>query len=80
MVCKKSYIINSSLFISNIITSVENNFANVKSVKYLGVDNFDASYQEFTYNQPDFTSVDIITRYIPEQFNVTDIVIEIDET
>ena len=77
---RESYIINSSLFISNIITSIENNFANVKSVKYLGVDNFDASYQEFTYNQPDFTSVDIITRYIPEQFNVTDIVIEIDET
>lgn len=77
---RESYIINSSLFISNIITSVENNFTNVKSVKYLGVDNFDASYQEFTYNQPDFTSVDIITRYIPEQFNVTDIVIEIDET
>ena len=69
-----------SLFVSNVCTAVENNFSNVTSIKYLGVDNFDASYQEFTYNQPDFTNVDIITRYIPEQLNVTDIVIEIDET
>ena len=69
-----------SLFVSNVCTAVENNFTNVTSIKYLGVDNFDASYQEFTYNQPDFTNVDIITRYIPEQLNVTDIVIEIDET
>lgn len=77
---RDNYIVNSSLFVSNVCTAVENNFSNVRSVKYLGVDSFDASYQEFTYNQPDFTSVDVITRYIPEQFNVTDIVIEIDET
>ena len=69
-----------TLFISNVCTAVENNFSNVDSIKYLGVDTFDASYQEFVYNQPDFTNVDIITRYIPEQLNVTDIVIEIEET
>ena len=73
-------IIGTNLFISNVCTAVENNFTNVRSMKYLGVDSFDASYQEFTYNQPNFTSVDIVTRYIPEQFNIADIVIELDET
>lgn len=78
---RDSYINNEGeLFVSNICTAVENHFSNVTSIKYLGVDNFDASYQQFTYNQPDFINVDIITRYIPEQFNVTDIVIEIEET
>ena len=77
---RENYIIGTNMFVSNICTAVENEFTKVSSIKYLGVDNFDASYQEFTYNTPDFTSVDIITRYIPEQFNVTDIVIEIDDT
>ena len=73
-------IIGTSMFVSNICTAVENNFSNVRSVKYLGVDAFDASYQEFTYNTPNFNSVDVITRYIPEQFNVSDIEIDIDES
>lgn len=77
---RDNYIIGTSMFVSNIITALENQFSNVRSVKYLGVDAFDASYQEFTYNTPSFNSVDVITRYIPEQFNVSDIVIEIDET
>lgn len=90
---RENYIIDNSIFISNICTAVENNFSNVRSVKYLGVDSFDASYQEFTYHRPagvdsgfeelltpEKYDQEIITRYIPEQFNVTDIVIEIDET
>ena len=77
---RDNYIIGTSMFVSNIITALENQFSHVRSVKYLGVDAFDASYQEFTYNTPNFNSVDVITRYIPEQFNVSDIVIEIDET
>ena len=68
------------IFISNICTEVENNFPKIRSIKYLGVDNFDASYQQLTYNRPVFVDVDGVMRYIPEQLNVTDIVIDIDET
>ena len=89
---RDNFIINTSIFVSNIITDIENSFNNVKSVKYLGVDNFDASYQEFTYHQPagittgyyienpSSINQDVITRYIPEQFNISDIQIEIDES
>lgn len=77
---RESYIIGTNLFVSNICTAVESNFPNVRSIKYLGVDNLDASYQEFTYNTPAQINIDTITRYIPEQFNVTDIQIEIDES
>lgn len=77
---RDNYIIGTSMFVSNICTAVESHFPNVRSIKYLGVDKFDASYQEFTYTTPPFNNLDIISRYIPEQFNVTNIQIEIDES
>ena len=64
---------------SNICTLVEENFPAIKSIKYMGVNDLDASYQEFTYNMPEFTNIDIITRFVPEQLNVTDIQIDLDE-
>lgn len=76
---RDTYITGTTVFISNICTLVEQNFTNVRSIKYMGVDNLDASYQEFTYTMPEFTNIDIITRFVPEQLNVTDIQIELDE-
>lgn len=77
---RDTYITGSTVFMSNICTLVERTFTRVRSIKYMGVDDLDASYQEFIYKIPEFTSVDIITRFIPEQLNVTDIQIELDET
>lgn len=77
---RDTYITGGSIFVSNICTAVENKFRNVRSIKYLGVDDLDASYQEFIYNIPPFVNRDVVTKYIPEQFNVTDIIVEIDET
>lgn len=77
---RDTYIIGTSVYISNICTEIEQRFSAVKSIKYMGVNKLDASYQEFTYNTPVFDNSDIITRYIPEQFNITDIQIELDET
>lgn len=76
---RDTYITNTSIFMSNICTLVEQNFSKVRSIKYMGVDNLDASYQEFTYTVPEFKSIDIITRFVPEQLNVTDIQIDLDE-
>lgn len=77
---RDTYITGNTIFISNICTAVEQKFTTIRSIKYLGVDNFDASYQEFTYNQPTIIDKDGITRYIPEQLNVNDVVIDLDET
>jgi len=77
---RDNYITEDDVFMSNICTAVEENFATVRSIKYMGCNDFDASYQHFRYNKPVFISEDIITRYVPEQLNVTDIQIELDET
>lgn len=77
---RDSYITDDDVFMSNICTAIEEKFATVRSIKYMGCDNFDASYQQFRYNKPVFVSEDIITRYVPEQLNVTDIRIELDES
>lgn len=69
-----------TIFISNICTDIETKFPKVRSIKYLGVDNFDASYQQLTYMLPVFIDVDGVMRYIPEQLNVTNNEIDIDET
>lgn len=77
---RDTYITGSTVFMSNICTLVEQNFTNVKSIKYMGVDDLDASFQEFIYNVPVFTNVDIVTKFVPEQLNATDIQIVLDET
>ena len=77
------YITNEVIFASNICTAVENNFPAVESIKYMGVDGsneLNASYQQFTFVQPEFSSTPMITRYVPEQLNITDIRIELVET
>lgn len=76
---RDTYITETTVFMSNICTLVEERFPAVRSIKYMGVDKFDASFQEFTYHIPDFKNIDMIIKYIPEQLNVTDIVIELDE-
>lgn len=76
---RDTYITGTTIFMSNICTLVEENFPVIKSIKYMGVNDLDASYQEFTYNMPEFTNIDIITRFVPEQLNVTDIQIDLDE-
>lgn len=77
---RDNYIQDDHVFMSNICTAVEETFPAVKSIKYMGCDGFDASYQQFCYNRPVFLNEDIVTRYIPEQLNVTDIQIDLDET
>lgn len=77
---RDNYIIDTSLFISNICTGVEKSFSAVRSIKYMGVDNYDSTYQEFTYRKPDLTILENIKKYVPEVFNTSDITIEIDET
>lgn len=77
---RDNYIQDDHVFMSNICTAVEEKFRAVRSIKYMGCDNFDASYQQFCYAKPEFISEDIVTRYIPEQLNVTDIQIDLDET
>ena len=77
---RDNYIIDTSLYISNICTGVEQTFSSVRSIKYMGVDNYDSTYQEFTYRKPDLSILDNVKKYVPEVFNVTDIEIELDET
>lgn len=77
---RDTYITGATIFMSNICTLVEQSFTSVRSIKYMGVNTLDASYQQFTYTTPAFTSTDIITRFVPEQLNVTDIRIELDES
>lgn len=77
---RDTYITGGTVFVSNICTLVEEQFTRVKSIKYMGVNDLDASFQEFTYTVPEFNSIDVITRFVPEQLNVTDIQIELDET
>ena len=77
---RDTYITDANVYMSNICTLVEQSFTAIKSIKYMGVNKFDASYQQFTYEKPEFTNVDVITRFVPEQLNVTDIQIELDET
>ena len=77
---RDTYITEEQVFMSNVCTLVENTFEAVRSIKFMGIGRFDGSYQEFTYNKPVFVSRDIVTRYVPEQLNVTDIEIDLDET
>lgn len=77
---RDTYITGTTIFMSNICTLIEQTFTSIKSIKYMGVNKFDASYQQFTYEIPKFLNVDIITRFVPEQLNVTNIQIDLDET
>lgn len=77
---RDTYITGQTIFMSNICTLIEQNYSEVRSIKYMGVDNFDASYQEFNYEPPEFINIDIITRFVPEQLNVTDIRVDLDES
>ncbi|MDE6040901.1 MAG: hypothetical protein K2F99_04930, partial [Muribaculaceae bacterium] len=68
------------VYMSNICTMIEDTYPSVKSIKYMGINDLDGSYQEISYRKPVFYNRDIITRYIPEQLNVTDIQIDLDES
>ena len=77
------YITGEKVFISNICTAVEDNFSRVKSITYQGIEtesaNYNSSYQEFYYEPPEFNSKDVITKYIPEQFNITKVKVDLEE-
>ena len=77
---RDTYITGQTIFMSNICTLIEQTYSEVRSIKYMGVNDFDASYQEFNYEPPEFINIDIITRFVPEQLNVTDIRVDLDET
>ena len=77
------YITGEKVFISNICTVIEDNFSKVKSITYQGIEtesvHYNSSYQEFYYEPPEFNSKDVITRYIPEQFNIIKIKVDLEE-
>lgn len=76
---RDTYITSQRIFVSNICTLVEQSFSKVDSIKYMGIDNLNGSYQEFNYIPPEFVNRDVIYRFVPEQLNVTNIIIELDE-
>lgn len=76
---RDTYITDQRVFVSNICTLVEQKFNRVKSIKFMGIDEYDGSYQEFNYITPEFINADVVYRFVPEQLNVTDINIDLDE-
>lgn len=76
---RETYITEQRVFVSNICTLVEQKFTKVKSIKFMGIDEYDGSYQEFNYITPEFINADVVYRFVPEQLNVTDIHIDLDE-
>ena len=76
---RDTYITDQRVFVSNICTLVEQKFSRVKSIKFMGIDDYDGSYQEFNYITPEFINADVVYRFVPEQLNVTDIHIDLDE-
>ena len=75
------YITETDIFMSNICTKVEETFSAVQSIKFMGIDAFDASYQHIRYEPPILNSYDSIDRYVPEHLSVypENIQIELDE-
>lgn len=81
---RETYITEDDVFISNLCSQIEETF-DIVSIKFLGLvtkkRSFDATYQHMEYTVPMMLtdSLDGLIEYVPEQLNVTDIVIDIDE-
>lgn len=69
-----------SIYISNIITDIENEFNDyVRSIELVSINNNDSSYRIIGYNKPDFNEIEYYTstvttedikEYVPEYINV----------
>lgn len=81
---RETYITEDDVFISNLCSKVEETF-NIASIKFLGMvtkhRSFDATYQHMEYTVPMMLtdSLDGLIDYVPEQLNIVDIVLDIDE-
>ena len=75
------YITDVDIFMSNICTLVEENF-DIESIKFMGIDSYDASYQHIRYEKPTLENADQVESYIPEQLSVYpgNIIISLDES
>ena len=81
---RETYITEDDVFLSNLCSQIEETF-DITSIKFLGLvtkkRSFDATYQHLEYTVPMMLtdSLDGLIEYVPEQLNVTDVVIDIDE-
>lgn len=76
---RDTYISDNTIFISNICRAIENNFQEVRGITYLGVDNFNSTYQKIFYKKPDLSNKTNLLAYVPECLNILDISIEVEE-
>lgn len=81
---RETYITEDDVFLSNLCSQIEETF-DITSIKFLGLvtkrRSFDATYQHMEYSVPMMLtdSLDGLIDYVPEQLNVTDIALDIDE-
>lgn len=59
---------NNDLYISNLIKAIENNFAEIHHLKFLGINEYDTSYQTISATTTDINDLtkDERRRYVPE--------------
>ena len=74
------YITSGTVYMSNICTLVEDNFSAVKSIKFIGIEDYDGQFQQITFVRPTLTTRAEISKYVPEQINISNINIALDET
>lgn len=81
---RDTYITDGDVFISNLCSEIEENF-DITSIKFLGLVTkkraFDATFQHLEYTVPMLLtdSLDGLIDYVPEQLNITELVIDLDE-
>lgn len=71
----------SGIYISNLIQALENQFSEIKYLKFVKLNNYDASIQNIENKHPNLESLDKLERleYVPEFLNIDidDIIIEL---
>ena len=77
---RDNYVTDGDVFMSNICTMIEKSFSKVQSIKFMGINQFDASYQHIVYEPPEIVNKDESIKFIPEQLNVATIEIELIES
>ena len=73
---------NNDLYISNLIKAIENNFAEVHHLKFLGINNYTTDYQTISSRTVDINNLtkEERRRYVPEILVIdpNDIILNID--
>lgn len=65
---------NNSLYISNLIRGIENNFGTVHHLKFGGINNYDTGYQTIRVKEPNLSNLTKLERreYVPEILVIDD--------